>query len=546
MSSLPVPAADRGDAWVEATLESLSLAEKLGHLVCPEDRKYSPEQWADIVRTTHPGSVFFGPTPPERLRACLEAIQAASRIPVLVAADLEHGAGSGLPDATTFPQAMGLGVARDAEAVREVGRATAREARARGVHWTFSPVVDLAFNFRSPVVNIRALGDDPEAVATLAAAWIEGLQEGGLMAACAKHFPGDGDDDRDQHLCTSVNPRRRASWEATFGRVWTRAIAAGVKTIMAGHIALPAWEEGVDPADAPPATLSRRVQVDLLRGKLGFRGVLVSDAAPMLGLTSRVPMGEACVANILAGSDVFLFSHPTDDPARLRAAVETGRLSMEAVDASVRRVLALKASLGLDRDVFAPMPSAGETDRWRDLADDLGHRAVCALRRDDTLPLRLPPGARLHLANLRMNSSPAHLDTGLSVAAEELRARGFEVTVTTNPSHNDLVAHAHTHDATLINFIVPPHGQIGSIRLVGEAVFCLWRGPWLQVPGKPFVFTSFGSPFHLDELPHLPNFLATLGASPACQRAAVAAWLGERVPAGTLPVARFARAFEWL
>jgi len=533
------------EAWAEAAWQSMSREEKLGHLICPDDRKYTPEDWAKLVREVPVGSVFFGPGDAVRLRECLLAVQEASRVPVLVAADLEFGAGAALEGGLVFPRAMALGAVNEEDIAYQVGRATAAEARSRGVHWALSPVVDLARNPANPVVNVRALGDDPARVAALACAWIRGMQEDGRLAACAKHFPGDGDDDRDQHLCTPANPCRREAWWATHGRVWREVVHAGVASVMAGHIALPAWEDGVDPSQALPATLSPRVQEGLLRGELGFQGVLVSDAAPMLGLTSRVAMDQACVASILAGTDVFLFGQPREDFQRLACALEEGRLAEPALRAKVMRVLRMKAALGLHRDAFGPAPTEEERTGWERVAEQAAQKSLGWARNNGALPLRLKPGARLYLANLKVGGGSAKLDYPLSAAVETLRSRGYEVTVEINPSHRDMVARASEHDALLVNFLVMPHSQMGTIRLVGEGIFCLWRGPWLQVPDKPVVFTSFGSPFHLEELPHLPNLLLAYGDAPCSQRAAALAWLGEIPVEGRAPVARLFRNFTW-
>ncbi len=333
-------------AWVEKNLASMSIQEKIGHLLCPEDQGYSVDEWRKIQRETHIGSAFFGFRPTERPAACVRALQAEARIPLLIASDLENGAGCMVEGLTEFPRAMAAGAAGETALVEEMGRITGREGRSAGIHWTFSPVVDLNFNFQNPVTNVRSLGDEATAVSRLAVSWIQGMQHNGRLAATAKHFPGDGMDDRDQHICTTVNSATITKWWRTYGRVWKAVIEAGVMSIMVGHIAFPDYEGYRNhPSAALPATLSPRIQVDLLRGELGFQGVIVSDAVPMIGIASRVRREEKALQNILAGSDVVLFAEPVKDFGYLMQAYENGRLSLQRIEELVRRILEMKARL---------------------------------------------------------------------------------------------------------------------------------------------------------------------------------------------------------
>ena len=382
--------------WVESTLESMTMEECVGHLLCPEDRKYSTEDWRDIMRKVPLGSVFIHGFDRQEMRAKTAAVQAESRIPVVIAADMENGAVGIKDDATTeFPYQMGCAAAADPELMYRMGRITALESRNCGVHWTFSPVVDLNLNFRNLVTNSRSLGDNPDKTIPLLRRLIAGLQQDGLMAATAKHFPGDGVDERDQHLCTSVNSLPVDQWFELYGRVWQAAIDAGVMSIMAGHIAFPAWQGLTDdPEAAMPATLCEKLQIGLLRKKLGFEGVLVSDAAPMIGITSRAPSAEIAWRNIAAGSDVFLFADPVKDFERLMAAVKSGKLSEERVFESTRRVLEMKARLNLHQHYSAPELTAEQFAGHAAVAQETADRGITMLRERPGL-LPLPPGSRI-------------------------------------------------------------------------------------------------------------------------------------------------------
>ena len=515
-----------GQAWVASTLNGLTIDEAIAHLICPEDRNYKAADWERLFNKV-PLVTLFGEAMP------IDLLQGLARQPLLIAADLEHGAGAHMKGCTEFPWSFAVGAADSPALTKRMGIATAAEALNKGVNWTFSPCVDLSFNHNNPVVNVRSMGDDPERVAKLACVWIEAMQNGGL-AACAKHFPGDGMDDRDQHLCTSVNSLDLESWWKTYGVVWRAVIQAGVMSIMPGHISFPAYAaQGKPAASALPATLSSRLQVDLLRRELGFEGVIVSDAAPMIGLASRVRGQDAVVKNILAGSDVFLFADPIEDFGRLKAAWKRGDLPETRIQESVKRVLLMKARLGLH---LSPRPSKPTLDskRYAGDAQKMAEKSIVLLRRNEATPIALRKGAKVLTATLRYENGSPKFSNDLPFVDEELRKRGLKVTHELNPSHGKLQKASKAFDAVFINFVIVPHALIGTTRLVGSAIMPLWRAFWLDCPQA--VFTTFGSPYHLHELPHLPNYWMAGGPCEVSQRAAVRAWLGEIKPTAKCPV----------
>lgn len=540
LHSMPLPPlADADRRWVDDTLASLDMDACLGQLLCPDDRRYTVEQWHDILRQVPLGCVFFSRREVSESQPSIQAIQAASRVPVVIASDFEHGAGSMIPGQTDFPWAMALGAADDPALAEALGRSTAREARALGYHWTFGPVADIHYNFQNPVTGPRALGDDPARIAHLATAWIRGLQEGGLLAAGAKHFPGDGIDDRDQHLCTSVNSCDMPTWWGTYGAVWKACIDAGTLTIMTGHISLPHWQGCADrPEEGLPATLDPRLQVDLLRGALGFEGVIVSDAAPMLGLASRAREDDRVVQFIAAGGDVYLFCDPVRDYARLQAGVADGRLSPARVREATRRVLELKVRLGLHRALNGPAVTLEQTAQHQAAATAVAENSIVLQRADDRTPLKLKPGTKILTVTVREGgpggTNRPQLQGDLEFVAEELRARGHQVTHLINPGHHELARLAGEHEVVFVNIHLMPHQRIGTVRLTGDVIMNLWRAFWTDHPCV--VFTSFGNPWTLYELPHLPNLWLAWGHPVASQRAAVRAWLGEIPPRGRMPV----------
>jgi beta-N-acetylhexosaminidase len=395
--------------------------------------------------------------------------------------------------------------------------------------------VDLNINFQNPVTNIRSMGDNPDKVRRMAAALIEGMQESGELAATAKHFPGDGVDDRDQHLCTSINALPMPEWWSSYGKVWKAAIDAGVMSVMVGHISLPDYMGlPLHAVQAMPATLEPRLQIELLRNELGFEGVIVSDASPMIGIASRVTREEMALQNILAGSDVFLFGEPRKDFEWLMQAVQQGRLTEARLDQSVRRVLEMKARLGLNRNAFSQPLTQAERDTFWQQALTVAEKGMTLLRGNAMTPVSLSPGDKVLTVTIRYPHTYIDSDFDLADIDEELRKRGLEVDHLTNPGHTDLMEKSGAYACVFVNIVVYPHARMGTIRLTGDVIMSFWEGFFAN--HSNVVFTAFGSPYILYELPHLPNLYLTYSPARPCRVTAVRAWLGEFQPNAVSPV----------
>jgi beta-N-acetylhexosaminidase len=523
--------------WVDTALSTMTLPQCAGQLLCAFSPRFTTDDWLDLLKQVPIGSLTVQRASSANLREQMQTLQDQSAVPLLVTADLEHGAVA-LTDGTAFPWMMGAGAAHDAELMFMMGQATAAEGRYAGIHWTFSPVIDLNYNFDNPITNVRALSDQPERVIELATAYVRGLQADGRMAATAKHFPGDGVDDRDHHLSTTVNSLPFEQWQDTYGRVWRAVIEAGVMAVMPGHISLPDYQGYADqPEEAPPATLSAQLLNELLRAELGFDGLLVSDASGMIGIASRVSGEERVVRCIESGLDVYLFPQTRQDFERLIQAVEKGRLSEERVRQAARRVLELKARLNLHRDPFGPEPSAVDKSSYRQAAQAMADKSITVVRRDDHLPLELEPGSRVLTVTIgqvspfsRFGSQPE-----LNAFDRELRQHGFQVEHLVNPGDDLLLAKASESDVVFLNLVALPYMTLGTIRnLVGHLGYWAWRSLFVEHPHV--LVTSFGNPYVLHEMPHLPNLLLAYGDSDVSQRAAVKVWLGEIEAQGDCPV----------
>jgi len=528
------PLTPRQAQWVDKTLRSLSMEQCVAQLLQVTQPFSSADEWLAFMEKLPIGAMTARVPTPEAYRTMLDTIQRAASIPLLVVANMEHGAAEWRGYGTEFPSLMAAGAANDPGLIAVLGKATAIEARHIGVNLCLTPDIDLNYNFDNPVTNIRSMGDQPERVAYLASALIQALQAHGV-AATAKHFPGDGMDSRDQHLVTTINNLPFDQWRETYGYVWKQAIETGVWAVMPGHISLPAFQGFIEqPEDAPPATISHELLGILLRQELGFDGMIVSDATGMMGFASRLPPAERAVAAINAGIDLYLDAKPDVDYPALLSAVRTGRLPEERVQDAARRVLSLKARLQLIEEPLGPAPTTVESASFADAAQAMADKSITLVRSHDHHPLSLQHGAKILTVTVMPTNTMRPLPD-LTVFDEELRARGFQVEHLLNPRSDELRAKAQAHDVVFINVDVGPMMAMGSIRVsVGSFGHWGWRSLFTEHPHV--VYTSFGSPYLTFEIPHAPTLAVTYGDSVMAQRAAVKFWLGEIPALGTLPI----------
>ena len=527
---------EKQQSWADGVFDALTMEEKVAQLLHPNFSGQSDSDLQELVKRVPIGSFFTGTQNFEVLRKRHELIQKNSKVPVLISADMENGTNMIKDKSILFPHQMGLGASGNPEYAFMMGKLTARLSRSAGVHWTFSPVSDLNLNPQNPITNSRSLGDKKSAVIPLLKEIIRGLQEDELMAATCKHFPGDGVDDRDQHMLVSVNSLPQEQWRKLYGEVWKSVIAAGIKSIMSGHISFPDYQ-GMqdDPDNALPATLCRQLQIDLLRGELGFKGVIVSDAFPMIGFTCRYPGEELAWRNIAAGSDSVLFCDAVADYQRLLEALKKGLITEEQVENSARRIIELKASLNLFEDCFAPEMSEEELATGRACAQKAADDAVFTLRKFPGCNQTLVPGKDKKILTVTLEREGTSLSMSeFPIVDEELKKRGFEVDHLCNPPPSQLREAMKTYDRIFVNFNIFSHAGL-ALRLVGKPAMSFWRCFFTDAPEK-VVFTSFGSPYVLYDHPYLPNLSCVWGIGDSCQRSAVKLWCGEISPRGTLPV----------
>jgi beta-N-acetylhexosaminidase len=472
---------------------------------------------------------------PYQAAVLFNRLQKLSKLPLIVGGDFERGASMRLNGTPQYPHLMAYGAANDLDATRTLGRATAREARALGVHWVYAPDADVNNNPDNPIINIRSFGEDPKLVATHVKAFIEGARSDAAsqVLLTVKHFPGHGDTNTDSHIGLGVVSASQERMEAVEFVPFRAAIAAGVDSIMTAHLAVPAFE-----SETLPATVSRNIMTGVLRDTLGFKGLITTDAMDMQGLAAQFSAGEAAVRAIEAGVDVLLV--PADPRAAVRAivaAVQSRRITPARLDDSVRKVLAAKVRLGLHRSRFVSLDALAETiasPEDGDSAESVAARALTLVRNENSLlPLdRNLPACHFVLSGSRFSAQGRDLAEALRQASKQSRVALLDP----NLPEQEFTAHAEATSScpsiAVFTFVVSAAYQ-GSIGLPGRYPAFMEA---LLATGKPLALVSLGNPYLIRAFPGVKAYLAAFSTSAPSEAAVVKALYGEAPITGRLPV----------
>ena len=572
---------DRRDGtWADSVLATMSLRDKAAQLVWPwvlgdytaaDDPTYRRVE--QLVRDQHVGGIIISVGSPTEIASKLNALQRASPLPLLVGADLETGAafrargGYFLPNAidlggaTYFPYAMGIGATRDTAFAYQMGRATAREGRALGIHMAFAPVLDVNNNPKNPVISLRSFGENPQLVARLGAAFVRGIQENGMLAT-GKHFPGHGDTEQNSHLELARVNASAARLDSVELVPFRAAVQAGVRGIMTFHGQLP----GLDTSSLP-ATLNPRIMTDLLRGRLGFRGLVVTDALDMNGVLGKMTMAEVTQRAVTAGADLLLM--PTDITGAIDAIVDgvrRGLFTEARVTESTRRLLVAKQEMGLARqrltDLQALRTVVGDSVSVAD-ARLAAERAITLVK--DSLGV-VPFGGLQRTARVVSVTIAPRTDLGAGATFNAELARMFpalrSISLTTEQVF-DATAAAAAVPGQNAQYLATPQPRLlpalvenalrgaqgadvvivssyfgassSTSRLAApEGMADLLTG--LQNAGTRVVLATFSNPYIAQDLPPVACYLVAWGGSPLMQRAAARALLGAAPITGQLPI----------
>ncbi len=461
------------------------------------------------------------------VREQVERCRRASPIPLLVSADLENGGGDVIPGLTPLPFPMALGAANDSALARKYGQACAREGALAGINWALAPMADLNLHPLSSNVGTRAFGDSAVRVTPLLEAFVAGMQDEG-MAACAKTFPGDGSDYRDQHLVCTENRLSREDWEASYGHVFQSLIDRGVASVMTGHLSLAAFQQEREHGLPPPCTISRELTTGLLKETLGFKGVVVTDAFGMGGIRSWRDPVEGAVEAFAAGADMVLWPGLAFID-RVVEAITSGSIPESRLEDALERIWRMK-------EVFAvadPVVCDDATPFAEAVARETADRAVTLLwNRNRMLPLRADETPRLLLVGTTPHEKAFQR---FALLKKSLEDRGFETALVRHIKPEEIQAMFDAVDRVIFLVERQFHRPLGPMELFGEEARNLWSA--CMHAGEKTVAIGFGSPYLVPwYFDRVPAALNVYSAVPACQAAAVRALTGELEPRGTMPV----------
>lgn len=545
---------DEAIAWVEQTRERLSLEDKVGQLFCVLYRQGTQEEIDRIGRVLKPGGAMYRSISMERAVRLTNQLQAQSDLPLLLAANLEKGGNGIVQEGTLMASPMEVAATDQELMAQRLGQVCAEEATAVGANWAFAPIVDIDTNFRNPITNVRTYGADPERVLRMGRAYLKAVQERG-MVGCVKHFPGDGQDERDQHLVSSVNDLSVEDWDQTYGRIYRQCIEDGALSVMVGHILQPAYTRffhpDIEDGAMLPASLSPELVTGLLRGRLHFQGLVVTDATTMAGFTLAMSRREAVPAVIQAGCDMFLFCRNLEEDYQFMLdGVREGRLSKERLEEAVTRILATKAAIGLHHG--APVISLEEARKkigcpiYQQWARECADQAITLVKEETgVLPLTTEKYRRILCYPIEAAggvSQYAVREGACRQVFDLLREQGFEVDVY-QPSQGM------EGDTPPMREVVERYDLVLYVaNLATKSNQTVVRIEWAQPMGAncmhylhdvPTVFVSLENPYHLLDVPRVRTYINTYSANPAALASLVDKLTGKSPFLGKSPVDAF-------
>lgn len=561
---------DEDIRWVEDTLASMSTEQKAGQIFCALGIGDDEGMLRGMIEGIGIGGIMYRPGPKAVVQNTHRKIQSMAKIPLLLAANTEAG-GSGLSfEGTGFGAPLAVAATGDPETAYRMGYVACKEGAAMGLNWSFAPIIDIDREFHNPITNTRTFGSDPETVLRCASRYLEAADECGV-AVSIKHFPGDGVDERDQHILTSVNSLSCEEWMQTYGHIYKSLIDQGAKTVMVGHIAQPAWARRLNPAISKrdalcPASLSPEILTGLLRGELGFNGLISTDSSAMVGFTAAMPRSRAIPTAIQAGCDMVLFNKDIrEDYGYVLKGLENGLLSMERLDDAVTRILATKASLGLHKKQAAgtlvPGPEALEEvgcEKHRAWSLECADKAVTLVHdRQDLLPISPKKFRRVYLNVIQKSLDPE--DPTVLAWKKLFEDEGFEVTVrdrrvSIEPSDFDspelspekaaLMAELYrgvedmkkSYDLYVYIANMQNASNNTTLRLNWNVCFGLGDdAPWLCAE-IPVMMISTGYPYHLFDAPMIDTFINAYSNEPQYKAAVMDKIMGRSEFKGVSPV----------
>ncbi len=544
----PYYLSDEDIKWVESTIASMSDEEKVGQLFFQLTSSQDEDYLKELMQKYHLGGCRYNGMPGRKVQEQNHTLQSYAKVPIFIACNTEAGGNGACADGTAIGSGVKIGATGKEEYAYALGKMSNEEAAAIGCNMAFAPVCDIAYNWENTEIITRAFGNDPERVAKMSAAYVQGAHTIPGFACAAKHFPGNGQDFRDAHLSNNVNYFDVEQWDATYGLVYRTLIENGLDAIMAGHIMLPKYAKAINPdlqdEDMMPATLSPEIMQGLLREKLGFNGMVVTDASHMVGMTDRMTRKEMLPRCINAGCDMFLFfNDPDEDFATMLSAYQTGVISEERMQEALTRILGLKAHLGMHKKTVDQLvPSTNVVDATLGKAEYKAmHKAISddcitlvKYKDKDVLPVTPERYKRIMIVHIKAAEGGMSLlmkaagaggakKTAAELLKEKLCAKGFDTFIYESPldkmkkqieagEHPNLNLYFAGKNA-IADFV---SGQDLIISLCdvssGRPVFGLSKGggeiPW-YVYELPVVVVGCGQPTMLADIPQARTYINT-------------------------------------
>ena len=585
LKAKPYYLSDADIAWVENTIAGMSAEEKVGQLFWQLTAGNSEEYLKELMEKYHLGGCRYNAMPGQMVLEQNRTLQKYAKIPVFIACNPEQGGHGVCPDGTFVSSQVKIGATGKTEYAQAMGRISGVQIKATGCNMAFAPVVDITYNWECEEVLSRAYGNDPKLVADMGKAFMDGLHETAGVYCCAKHFPGNGQDYRDAHVSNNVNHFGHDDWMASYGHVYKILIDNGLDAIMGGHILMPTYMQEIDPeitADTiMPGTLCKEIMTDLLRGELGFNGMVVTDASHMVGMTNRMQRKDMLPAAINAGCDMFLFfNDPEEDYGFMLDAYKNGVISEERMVEALTRILGLKAAKGLHKASQAELCGTDEelvaalqNPEFKTVAPAISKDCLTLVKYKDEGVLPLDPRKTKRVMIVHIKGAPNPLMSLAAMAmgggankktpAEKLRDRliekGFDAHIYVSPlekiqqmiaagekpSLNLYFAGKHAiADFTAENDLVISLLDVAN----GHPSFGLSKGggeiPW-YVHELPVIGISVNKPTMLADVPMLRTYINTYDSNDDTMDALVDALItGPEAFKGTDPIDSYCGMFD--
>lgn len=578
LKAKPYNLGDDDIKWVKDTINSMTLEEKIGQLFVNMGETRDEEYLKGVLKNYHIGAVRYNPGTAEEVYEQNRILQENSKIPLLIAANTENGGNGACTDGTYVGTETKIAAANDKKYAYELGRISGVEAAAIGCNWSFAPIVDIDKNWRNPIISSRTFGDDADKVLEYSLEYMRGIQESGIVPA-AKHFPGDGIDERDQHLSFAPNTLSTDEWDATFGKVYGGLFEAGLPSIMAGHIALPEYVRYFNPnADHKdlmmPATLSKYILTDLLRGKMGFNGLVVTDASHMVAMTSAMKRSEMLPTAIAAGSDLFLFfNDPDEDFKWMMEGYKNGIITDERLEEALTRILGIKATLGLHKKAKTEILMKKEDamakigiESNKAVAAEIADKAITLVKnKQDIFPISPEKQKRVLLVEVKGSEGGfgklialmnGNKKSTIQVTKEILEEKGFEVSIYESPMDKLMKLPPEEMLKAVMNVYASkrPISNLTDnydliINIANVAPGTIQRIQWPASKGTPdipfyinevpTVFVSVNCPFHLADVPQVKTYINAYDDKEVTIKSLVEKMMGNSEFIGVSPVDAF-------